>query len=318
MYLKSKDLEKRYSIFPISHPDLWKMYKDDLDQLWVAEEVNFEKDDFDSLKPEEKLYLKNIIAFFAISDGLVIDNLATNFLNEVEILEVQYYYGNQALIEQVHAEVYSLIIETYIKDNIEKVELFNSMETNPAVNAKAKWAENWIAHPSFAHRLVAFACVEGLAFSSVFAGVFWFRSRNLMPGLGDANELIIRDEGSHYDFAVYLYNNYLKDEYQLSKEELREIVISCYEVEKVFIENSMPDGLNGLTKQEMIQYVQFVADIILNGFGCNSEFNVSNPLDYMKRIGLQSKNNFFERRIGQYTRVDIPTDNSDIFDDEDF
>lgn len=318
MYLKSNDLEKRYSIFPISHPDLWKMYKDDVDQLWVAEEVNFEKDDFDSLKPEEKLYLKNIIAFFAISDGLVIDNLATNFLNEVDILEAQYYYGNQAFIEQIHAEVYSLIIETYIKDNIEKIELFNSMETNPAVKAKAKWAENWIAHPSFAHRLIAFACVEGIAFSSVFAGVFWFRSRNLMPGLGDANELIIRDEGSHYDFAVYLYNNYIKDEYKLHQEEIREIILSCYEVEKIFVENSMPDGLSGLTKQEMIQYVQFVTDIVLSGFGVPTEFNVSNPLDYMKRIGLQSKNNFFERRIGQYTRVDIPTDSENIFNDTDF
>lgn len=262
--------------------------------------------------------MKNILAFFTISDGLVIDNLATNFLNEVEILEAQYYYGHQTFIEQVHANGYSILIDHYIKDNQEKNALFNSMETNVAVNAKATWAENWINHPSFAQRLIAFACVEGIAFSSVFAGVFWFRSRNLMPGLADMNQLIIADESSHYEFATLLYNNYLKDDYKLSQEEIREIILSCYDVEKIFVENSMPDGLSGLTKQEMIQYVQFVTDIVLSGFGVPTEFNVSNPLDYMKRIGLQSKNNFFERRIGQYTRVDIPTDSENIFNDTDF
>lgn len=172
------------------------------------------------------------MAFFAISDGLVIDNLATNFLNEVELLEAQYFYGHQTFIEQVHANGYSLLIDTYIKNLHEKDELFNSMETNIAVAKKAEWAENWIQHPSFAHRLLAFACVEGIAFSSVFSGVFWFRSRNKMPGLGAMNELILRDETFHYEFALNLYNNYLKDDYKLSKEEIRKVVLNCYDVEK--------------------------------------------------------------------------------------
>jgi ribonucleoside-diphosphate reductase beta chain len=316
MYLKDKTLKKRYSIFPIIHDDLWKKYKEAEKQTWVAEETDLSKDFFDELKDNEKTYLKNILAFFAISDGLVIDNIATNFLNEVEILEAQYFYGHQTFIEQVHANGYSLLIETFIKNLAEKEELFNSMETNPAVAKKAEWAENWIQHPSFAHRLVAFACVEGIAFSSVFSGVFWYRSRNKMPGLGAMNELILRDETFHYEFALYLYKNYLKEDYKLSTDELRNIILGCYEVEKIFVEESMPDGLQGLTKEDMIRYVQYVTDIVLNDFGCEREFKVSNPLDYMSRIGLSSKNNFFERREGEYTRVDIPTTMDGIFDEE--
>lgn len=227
MYLKDKTLKKRYSIFPIIHNDLWQMYKKAESQTWVAEETDLSKDKFDELKDNEKTYLKNILAFFAISDGLVIDNLATNFLNEVEILEAQYFYGHQTFIEQVHANGYSLLIDTFIKNLHEKDELFNSMETNEAVGKKAAWAENWIQHTSFAHRLVAFACVEGIAFSSVFSGVFWFRSRNKMPGLAAMNELILRDETFHYEFAVNLYKNYLKDDYKLSQDELRKIILSC-------------------------------------------------------------------------------------------
>ena len=316
MYLKSNDVKKRYSIFPISHSDLWKYYKVAEAQTWVAEEIDLSKDRFDELKDNEKTYLKNILAFFAISDGLVIDNLATNFMNEVELLEAQYFYGHQAFIEQVHANGYSLLIETYIKDLIEREALFNSMETNPAVAKKAAWAENWIQHPSFAHRLVAFACVEGISFASVFSGVFWFRSRNKMSGLGSMNELILRDETTHYEFALNLYNNYLKDEYKLSKQELRDIILSCYEAEKVFVEESLPDGLQGLTKQDMVKYVQYVTDIVLNDFGCEVQFGVSNPLDYMARIGLSAKNNFFEKRDGEYTRVEIPATFDGMFDEE--
>jgi ribonucleoside-diphosphate reductase beta chain len=316
MYLKTDNLKKRYSIFPILHQDLWKMYKEGNEQLWVAEEPDLSSDKYDELTEPEKLYLKNILAFFTISDGLVIDNLAVNFMNEVDLLEASYYYGQQILIEQVHAEVYSNLIETYIKDINEKESLFQSMETNPAVNRKASWAEKWISHPSFAHRLVAFACVEGISFSSVFAGVFWFRSRNKMPGLCSANELILRDETSHYDFAVKMYNNYLKDEYKLDETELKKIITSCVEVEKVFINESMPAGLPGLTKDMMNQYVEYVGDIVLKDFGIEPQYNVSNPLDYMARIGLSAKNNFFEQRIGEYTRVEIPTTTDGIFDDE--
>lgn len=317
MYLKNDNLEKRYSIFPILYNDIWEeFYKKAEKQTWVAEETDLSKDRWEDLTSEEKIYLKNILAFFTISDGLVIDNLATNFLNEVDILEAQYFYGHQTFIEQVHANAYSLLIETYIKDNGEKTELFNSMVTNPAVSSKANWAKNWIEHPSFAHRLVAFACVEGISFSSVFAGVFWYRSRNKMEGLSAMNELILRDETLHYDFAVHMYNNYLKDIYKLNSDEIREIILSCYEVEKVFVENSMPVGLQGLTKEMMIDYVKFVVDVVLKDFGCEPEFNIRNPLDYMTRIGLSSKNNFFEQRVGQYTRVDIPVTTEGMFDDE--
>jgi len=316
MYLKNKDVGKRYSIFPITHNDLWERYKNAESQTWVAEEIDLSKDRFDELKDNEKTYLKNILAFFAISDGLVIDNLATNFLNEVEVLEAQYFYGHQTFIEQVHANGYSLLIDTYIKDLIERDGLFNSMETNPAVNKKAAWAENWIEHPSFSHRLVAFACVEGISFASVFSGVFWFRSRNKMPGLGSMNELILRDETTHYEFALNLYKEYLKDEYKLSKDELRNIILGCYEVEKTFVEESMPDGLQGLTKADMVKYIQYVTDIVLNDFGCEREFKVNNPLEYMARIGLSAKNNFFEKRDGEYTRVEIPSTIDGVFDDD--
>lgn len=316
MYLRNKDVGKRYSIFPITHNDIWERYKNAESQTWVAEEIDLSKDRFDELKDNEKTYLKNILAFFAISDGLVIDNLATNFLNEVEILEAQYFYGHQTFIEQVHANGYSLLIDTYIKDLIERDALFNSMETNPAVNKKAAWAENWIEHPSFAHRLVAFACVEGISFASVFSGVFWFRSRNKMPGLGSMNELILRDETTHYEFALNLYKEYLKDNYKLSKSELRNIILGCYEVEKIFVEESMPDGLQGLTKSDMVKYVQYVTDIVLSDFGCEREFNVNNPLEYMARIGLSAKNNFFEKRDGEYTRVEIPATFDGMFDEE--
>jgi len=316
MYLKDKTLKKRYSIFPVIHNDLWQMYKQAEAQTWVAEEPDLSKDRFDDLKDEEKVYLKNILAFFAISDGLVIDNLCTNFLNEVEILEAQYFYGHQTFSEQVHANGYSLLIETYITNLTEREELFNAMETNIAVSNKASWAEDWINHPSFGHRLVAFACVEGISFASVFSGVFWYRSRNKMPGLGAMNELILRDETFHYEFALNLYKNYLKDEYKLSVDELREIILSCCKVEELFVNESMPDGLQGLTKADMIKYVQYVTDIVLNDFGCPTEFKVNNPLEYMSRIGLSSKNNFFEKREGEYTRVEIPTSIDGMFDEE--
>jgi len=316
MYLKSNDIKKRYSIFPVTHGDLWEKYKNAESQTWVSEEVDLSKDRFDELKENEKTYLKNILAFFAISDGLVIDNLATNFLNEVEILEAQYFYGHQTFIEQVHANGYSLLIETYIKDLEEREALFNSMETNLAVNKKATWAENWISHPSFGHRLVAFACVEGISFASVFSGVFWYRSRNKMTGLAAMNELILRDETTHYEFALNLYKNYLKDEYKLSKDELRNIILSCYDVEKTFVEESMPDGLQGMTKEDMVRYVQYVTDIVLNDFGCKPEFSVSNPFEFMARIGLSAKNNFFEQRVGEYSRVEIPSSMEGVFDDE--
>ena len=316
MELKVKNNKKRYSLFPIQYQDIWEMYKKSLAQLWVVEEADLSKDKFNELQENEKEYLKNILAFFTISDGLVIENIISNFMNEIDIMEVQFYYGQQNLIEQIHAEGYALLIDTYITNVNEKTELFDSMQTNVAVQKKATWAEKWISHPSFVHRLIAFACVEGLSFSSVFAGVFWYRSRNKMAGLGQMNQLILDDESAHYEFAVYLYNNYVKPEYKLSADEIKQIIIECYDVEKTFVEESMPAGLTGLTKDMMIEYVQYVTDIILKDFGLKTHFNAKNPLDYMARIGLTPKNNFFESRVGQYTRVEIPTDSSNLFDED--
>lgn len=319
MYLNNSDTEKRYSIFPIKNQDLWDAYKAAEKQTWVAEEVNLAQDDYDSLSNDEKFYLKNILAFFTISDGLVIDNLSDNVIDNIDIAEAQYYYTHQMFIEQVHANGYSLLIDTYIKDPKEKKDLFNSMSTNQAVKDKAAWAEYWLSNGTFVEKLIAFACVEGIAFSSVFAGVFWFRSRNKMPGLAEMNELILRDEGFHYEFAVQMFKNYVKDAYKPSKERIKEVILSCFETEKKFVEESLPDGLPGMTKDMMIQYVEFVTDIVLKDFTGDTEFGTNNPLDFMKKIGLSSKNNFFERRTGGgYTRVDIPTSNVGIFDDADF
>ena len=319
MYLKNADSEKRYSIFPIKNQDLWDAYKAAEKQTWVAEEVNLAQDRYEDLTDGEKFYLKNILAFFTISDGLVIDNLSDNVIDNVDISEARYYYNHQMFIEQVHANGYSLLIDTYITDSKEKSSLFNSMETNPAVKEKASWAEFWLENGTFVEKLVAFACVEGIAFSSVFAGVFWFRSRNKMPGLAEMNELILRDESFHYEFALQLFKDYVKDEYKPSSERIKEVILSCFETEKRFVEESLPDGLQGMTKQMMIEYVEFVTDIVLKDFTGKTEFNTKNPLDFMKKIGLSSKNNFFERRTGGgYTRVDIPTSNEGIFDDDDF
>jgi len=319
MYLKNSDTEKRYSIFPIKNQDLWDAYKAAEKQTWVAEEVNLAQDRYDELNNDEKFYLKNILAFFTISDGLVIENLCDNVISSVDIEEAKYYYQHQAFIEQVHANGYSLLIDTYIKDNKEKTDLFNSMVTNPAVKAKASWAENWLNNGTFVEKLIAFACVEGIAFSSVFAGVFYFRSRNKMPGLAEMNELILRDEGFHYEFAVQMFDKYVKDEYKPSKEAMKEVILSCYETEKKFVEESLPEGLPGLTKEMMIQYVEFVTDVVLKDFTGETHFNTKNPLDYMKKIGLSSKNNFFERRTGGgYTRVEMPEEHEDIFGSDDF
>lgn len=306
MYFKNNESRKRYSIFPIIHQDLWDKYKAAEKQTWVAEEIDLSKDDFQSLPPEEKLALKNVLAFFNISDALVIDNIAANFLNQVDILEAQYYYGHQVFIEQVHSNFYSLMTERYIPNQKEKEEMFFSMESNPTVAKKAQWAEKWMQHPSISHNLVAFACVEGILFSSLFAIVFYFRSRGKMPGMCAGNELVINEETGHYEFGVSMYNKYLKDEYKLPKEEVEQIIMEAYEVEKTFVESSLPEGLSGLTKEMMIQYVQFVVDTVLRDFGIEPKFSVPNPLNYMARLGLSNKNNFFEQRVGAYTRVDIP------------
>lgn len=317
MYLKNNDNgKKRWSLFPISHPDLFEFYKKAMNQLWFVEDVDLSKDNYDALSEEEKEYLNNILAFFAVSDGLVLDNIASNFVNEVDVLEAQYYYMIQGTVEQIHAEQYSLLIETYIKDPQKQLQLFEAIENIDTVKKKAEWALKWLDHPSFAHRLVAFALVEGLSFASVFAGVFWYRSRNILPGLGLANEYINRDETQHYEFALHLFKNYVKDEYKIPSEDIVQMVLECCEVEKTFVNESMPKGLKGLSKSDMIEYVEFVADMILTDFGQPKHYNANMKLDYMKRIGITAKNNFFEKRSGEYTKLDIPSDSNAMFDED--
>lgn len=313
--LKTKETEKRWSIFPILHNDLWDFYKKAEAQTWVPEETDLSFDKFDELTENEKIYLKNLLAFFSISDGIVLENINTNLLENSNILEAQYYYNHQSYIEQVHANTYALLIDTFISDREEQNNMYNAISKFPAVSKKASWALKWLNSDSFAHRLVAFACIEGLAFSSTFAGIFYFRSRGKMPGLCEANELIMNDENSHYEFAIHLYNNYLKEEFKLKETEIRGIILDCYETEKVFVEDSMPSGLLGLNKDDMITYVQFVTDTVLVNYGLKPEFNVRNPLKYMDRIALKRKTNFFEKRQTEYTRVDVPTNKDDMFDD---
>lgn len=307
MYLKSTEIGKRYSIFPILHQDLWELYKKATKQHWDVQEVDLSRDFYDELEPQEQIFLDNILSFFNVSDSLVISNLEETLIKETNIEEAKFFYNYQAFNESIHQETYSMMTDTFIKDINKKEAMFRAVETNPTVLKKVQWVEKWINHSSFAHKLVAFACVEGLLFSSLFAGAFWFRTRNKMLGFCSANEFIMKDENSHYEFAVYLYNNYLKDEYKLTSSELKEIILDAYEVERVFVQESLPDGLKGLTKDDMIQYVQFVVDVILNNFGIEPHFNVKSPLDYMVKLALSTKNNFFEQRTGDYTRVDIPS-----------
>ena len=315
--LKSKEVGKRWAIFPVVHEDLWKFYKDAEAQTWVAEEIDLSADVFSDLSDREQDYLKQLLAFFAISDSIVLENLNESLLMETGgLLEAQYYYGHQTFIEQVHSNMYALLIDTYIDDTKEQNKMYNAITEIDTVRKKSEWATKWLDNDSFAHRLVAFSCVEGLAFSSTFAGIFYFRSRNKMSGLCEANELIMSDENSHYEFALNMYHNYLEDEYKLSHDEIRDIVLECCEVEKTFVEESLPTGLIGLQKNDMIKYVEYVADTILLNYGLEAEFNSKNPLKYMDRIALKRRTNFFEKRQTEYTRVAVPTEKDDMFDSE--
>lgn len=313
-YLKTSD-KKRWNVIPILHHDLWQKKEEVEKANWVAKEVDLSSDRWNELSKVDQDYLKMLLAFFSVSDGIVLENLNNNFTSEVNIKEAEHFYNFQAQIESVHEEMYGLLIENYIKDPVEKEQMHNAVEHLDTVRKKAEWALQWIDHPSFAHRLVAFSCVEGLAFSSTFAGIFYYRSLGKMPGMCQANEFIMRDENSHYDFAVYLYHNYLKEEFKIDKEEIRKIILGCYEVEKTFVEESMPTGLLGLNKDQMVQYIKYVADTILLDYGLEVEFGVSQPLEYMNRIALQRKTNFFEKRETEYGRIEIPNNSEGMFVD---
>lgn len=296
---------QRFCMFPIRYHQLWEMYKKSQASFWAAEEVDLSLDvqQWQNLTESEKQFISHILAFFAASDGIVLENLAARFLNDIQIPEARAFYGFQIAMENVHSEMYSLLLETLINDSKEKYRLFNAIENIPCVARKAQWALNWInSSNSFAERLVAFACVEGIFFSGSFCSIFWLKKRGLMPGLTFSNELISRDEGLHCDFACLLYSLLKK---QLPWQKVDEIVHEAVEIETEFVCESLPCALIGMNSTLMSQYIKFVADHLLVALGCQKKYNVENPFDWMEFISLQGKTNFFERRVGEYQKASV-------------
>lgn len=315
---------QRFCMFPIRYNQLWEMYKKAEASFWTAEEVDLSYDvqQWDTLSDSEKHFITHVLAFFAASDGIVLENLAARFLNDVKVAEARAFYGFQMAMENIHSEMYSLLLETYIRDSKEKNRLFNAIETIPCVTKKAKWALNWIhSSNSFAERLVAFACVEGIFFSGSFCAIFWLKKRGLMPGLTFSNELISRDEGLHCDFACLLYSLLRK---KLHSETVEQIVHEAVEIETEFVCDALPCDLIGMNAALMSLYIKFVADRLLVALGEQKKYNVENPFDWMEFISLQGKANFFERRVGDYQKASVMSnlkngDKNYIFTlDEDF
>lgn len=290
------------------------MYKKQVDSFWRAEEVDLSKDlsHWKQLTHDEQYFIKMIIAFFAASDGIVSENLAIRFMSDVQLSEARAFYGFQIAMENIHSEMYSLLIETYISDPEEKHRLFNSIHHFPCIKRKADWAIKWIQdkNASFATRLLAFACVEGIFFSGSFCSIFWLKKRGLMPGLSFSNELISRDEGMHCEFAVLLYSKLLR---KLKKEHVYEIVGEAVDIEKEFICQALPCRLIGMNHTLMSQYIEFVADRLLLQLGYNKLYNSSNPFDFMELISLQGKTSFFEKRVSEYALANTKKDDT-IFD----
>jgi ribonucleoside-diphosphate reductase beta chain len=298
--------KNRFVIFPIQHHDIWEWYKKMEASFWTAEEIDLSQDLNDwnnKLNNEERYFVKHILAFFAASDGIVNENLAENFVSEVQYSEAKFFYGFQIMMENIHSETYSLLIDTYVKDEAEKAELFNALEVFPAIKKKADWALKWIESPSFAERLIAFAAVEGIFFSGAFCSIYWLKKRGLMPGLTFSNELISRDEGVHCDFAVHLHNHHLVN--KVPKERIRSIIVDALNIEREFITESLPVSLIGMNAGLMTQYLEFVADRLLVELGCDREYNTSNPFDFMDMISLQGKTNFFEKKVAEYQKAGV-------------
>ena len=304
-------MTKQYSLFPIKHHDLWERYKLAQQQNWVAEEVDLSNDKFHLLSEVEQNMLKKILAFFAVSDGIVNDNLAASYLSTVSQQEALCYYGFQYYIECVHQEMYGKFIENYITEESEKDKLFEPIENMPTVKLKASWALKWLNSDSFEERLVAFSIVEGLMFSGLFCCIFYFKSGGKLPGLCQGNELILLDENSHYEFAVHYYKNY---SYQIPKDRIREMVLEALDVEKTFASDFLIEGLPGMTVNLMHSYLEYVADTILIDYGIDPVFNNIQPFGYMSQILLDTRSNFFEKRSGSYTKLS----NTKLVLDEDF
>ena len=315
-YLLKPD-DNRYVLFPIKDDDIYQMYKKQVDCFWRVEEVDLGKDlnDWVGLTNDEQYFIKMIIAFFAASDGIVLENLGMRFMSEVQLSEARAFYGFQIAMENIHSEMYSLLIETYINDNTEKNELFHALENFPCINKKAQWALKWIndKRSSFATRLVAFACVEGIFFSGAFCSIYWLKKRGLMPGLTFSNELISRDEALHTEFAILLYNKLQK---KLSKKKIHEIIKEAVEIENEFINDALPCRLIGMNSTLMSQYIKFVADRLSLQLGYGKIYDVSNPFDFMEMISIEGKTNFFEKRVGEYALATKEKDDN-IFDLDD-
>ncbi len=311
----------RFVLFPIEHDDIWQFYKNQQASIWTAEEIDLSQDltDWnDRLNDDERHFIKHVIAFFAASDGIVNENLAENFVNEVQYTEAKFFYGFQIMMENVHSETYSLLIDTYIQDPKEKDYLFKAIENIPFVKEKAEWALRWIENGSFQERLVAFAAVEGIFFSGSFCSIYWLKKRGLMPGLSFSNELISRDEGMHCDFACLLYNNHVVN--KLPTETIHKIIMDAVELEKKFVSDALPVNLIGMNAELMCQYVEFVADRLLGDLNVEKVYHVENPFPWMDLISLQGKTNFFEKRVGDYQKAGVNSDREkQVFSlDEDF
>ena len=312
----------RFVIFPIKHNDIWEYYKKSEASFWTAEEIDLSNDMSDwnnKLNDNERHFVKHVLAFFAASDGIVNENLAINFLNEVQYPEARFFYGFQIMMENIHSETYSLLIDTYIKDPAEKDKLLHAVETVPCVGKKADWALTWIANGTFAERLIAFAAVEGIFFSGSFCSIFWLKKRGLMPGLSFSNELISRDEGLHCDFACMLYSDHVVN--KLSKQKVTDIITDAVIIEKDFVSEAIPVKLIGMNADLMCQYIEFCADRLLLALGCEKYYNAVNPFDFMEMISLQGKTNFFEKRVAEYQKAGVMgnQEEKNVFNlDEDF
>ena len=296
----------RFVLFPIKYPQLWEMYKKSEQSFWTAEEVDLHADlkDWERLTEDERYFIKHILAFFAASDGIVNENLAVNFMREVQLPEARCFYGFQIMMENIHSEMYSLLIDTYIKDPQEKNYLLSAIDTVPAVGKKADWAMRFIQNGSFAERLVAFAAVEGIFFSGSFCSIFWLKKRGLMPGLSTSNEFISRDEGMHCDFACLLYSML---EEKLSREQVYDIITEAVRYEHEFVTSALPVSLIGMNAKLMCQYIEFVADRLLVALGYDKVYNSTNPFDFMEMISLEGKTNFFEKRVAEYRKAGVGT-----------
>lgn len=296
----------RFVLFPIEHDDIWTFYKKCEASFWTAEEIDLHQDVTDwetKLTEDEKHFIKHVLAFFAASDGIVNENLAENMVREVQYTEAKFFYGFQIMMENIHSETYSLLIDTYIRDNKDKDYLLNAIDNLACVKKKADWALKWISNGGFAERLIAFAAVEGIFFSGSFCSIFWLKKRGLMPGLTFSNELISRDEGMHCDFACLLYNNHIQN--KLSKDTIKAIIADAVEIEKEFVTDAIPVALIGMNAPLMCQYIEYVADRLLSSLGNDKIYNVENPFPWMDMISLQGKTNFFEKRVGDYQKSGV-------------